>query len=328
MQVQNSSLLSVKNLSLDLMTEAGRYPLIRKISFDVKEGQVLGIVGESGSGKTVTCLSLTRLLPEPPILYREGQVVFDGVDLWRLSEKELRSVRTAGISIIFQDALNALNPVIKVGKQVSEVLQAQQDISRTEAYRQTVALFQQVGIPLPEVRYHHFPHQLSGGLQQRVMIAMAIAGNPRLLIADEPTTALDVTIQVQIIELLKDLGRKKGMSIIFINHDLGLIAEMCDEVLVMYGGEIVEYAPVNRLFENPVHPYTRLLMESIPRLDISRGKLKQIPGQPPAPEQYPTGCKFHPRCPFADEKCQRESPPKFSIAPNHYHRCWHPSIPE
>jgi oligopeptide/dipeptide ABC transporter ATP-binding protein len=321
-------LLTVKNLSLDVLSEQGRFPLIRNISFSVRQGKVLGIVGESGSGKTVTCLSLTRLLPQPPIYYLTGEVLFEGQDLWKISQEDLRHIRGSGIANIFQEALSALNPVISVGKQVSEVLTIHTGISKKEAHDRTIELFQQVGIPSPEVRFQHYPHQLSGGLQQRAMIAMALAGNPRLLIADEPTTALDVTIQVQIIELLRRLQRERNMSIIFISHDLGLISELCDDVLVMYAGEMIEYSSLEELFAHPAHPYTHLLLNSIPRLDRERGKLIEIPGQVPSPANYPSGCKFHPRCPYAREKCNLESPITFNTGEFHQHRCWFPLLTE
>jgi oligopeptide/dipeptide ABC transporter ATP-binding protein len=321
-------LLTVKNLSLDVLSEQGRFPLIRNISFSVRQGKVLGIVGESGSGKTVTCLSLTRLLPQPPIYYLTGEVLFEGQDLWKISGEDLRHIRGSGIANIFQEALSALNPVISVGKQVNEVLTIHTGISKKEAHDRTIELFQQVGIPSPEVRFQHYPHQLSGGLQQRAMIAMALAGNPRLLIADEPTTALDVTIQVQIIELLRRLQRERNMSIIFISHDLGLISELCDDVLVMYAGEMIEYSSLEELFAHPAHPYTHLLLNSIPRLDRERGKLIEIPGQVPSPANYPSGCKFHPRCPYAREKCNLESPITFNTGEFHQHRCWFPLLTE
>ncbi len=325
-QNKDKNLLAVRNLSLDVLSEEGRHPLIRNIAFTVKQSKVLGIVGESGSGKTVTCLSLTRLLPQPPIYYLKGDVQFEEENLWEMSRDSLRRIRGSGISYIFQEALSALNPVLTVGNQVSEVLIIHQGIRKEEADQQTIELFHQVGIPSPEVRFQHYPHQLSGGLQQRVMIAMALAGNPRLLIADEPTTALDVTIQVQIIELLKQLQRERNMSIIFISHDLGLISEICDDVLVMYAGEMIEYTSLEQLFAHPVHPYTHLLLNSIPRLDRKRGQLTEIPGQVPSPANYPSGCKFHPRCPYAREKCTRESPPVSKLENLHQHRCWFPLL--
>lgn len=321
-------LLDVDQLSLDVFTENGRFPLIRNISFTLSEGEVLGIVGESGSGKSVTCLSLTKLLSEPPIFYREGAVWFTSVNLWEIPLPRLRKIRGSEIAFIFQEAFSALNPVLSVGKQVEEILRLHANMNKKQAYQQTIELFRQTGIPSPEVRYQNYPHQLSGGLQQRVMIALALAGNPRLLIADEPTTALDVTIQVQIINLLKKLQKERNMSVIFVSHDMGLIAEICDKVLVMYAGEMVEYAPAIHLFEKPTHPYTQLLLKTIPRLDARRGQFQEIPGQVPSPANYPSGCKFHPRCPFSDATCRQQSPPTFEIPENHFHRCWHPQPPK
>ncbi len=323
---KSQNLLQVRDLSLDVLTEQGRFPLVQNISFDLEAGKVLGIVGESGSGKTVTCMGLTRLLPEPPIYYREGEVWLNGQDLWKLPPDQIIKKRGSEIGIIFQEALSALNPVIRVGKQVEEVLRHHFDLSKSEAYQEAIELFNQVGIPSPEIRYNHYPHQLSGGLQQRIMIAMALAGDPHLLIADEPTTALDVTIQVQIMELLKNLQRQREMAIIFVSHDLGLIAELCDHVLVMYAGEIVEYGGVHEIFDSPAHPYTQLLIRTIPRIQSERGKFVEIPGQVPSPANYPEGCRFHPRCPFADGKCKEEAPDVFILNPSHRYRCWHPDL--
>ncbi len=320
--------MSVRDLALDVLTEDGSFPLIRNVEFDVYPGTVLGIVGESGSGKTVTCMSLTRLLPSPPIYYRQGTVRFRDRNLRDLSPSGLREIQGTGIGIIFQEALSALNPVIKVGPQVTEVLKIHLGMDKKQAYSEAINLFKQVGIPSPEVRFHHYPHQLSGGLQQRVMIAIALAGNPRLLIADEPTTALDVTVQVQIIELLKKLQKEREMAIIFVSHDLGLIAEICDDVMVMYAGEMVEKAAVKSIFSRPVHPYTRLLLKTIPRLNAPRGDLTEISGQVPSPANYPAGCKFHPRCPLADGKCREFTPDTFRPEKRHLHRCWHPRLEE
>ncbi|MFZ0391693.1 MAG: ABC transporter ATP-binding protein [Calditrichia bacterium] len=323
--INENTVLRVEQLSLDVLTENGRHPLVRDISFELPKGKVLGIVGESGSGKTVTCLSLTKLLPQPPIMYQQGKVLFRKQDLWELPADKLRRVRGEGIGFIFQEAFSALNPVLPVGKQVAEVFRYHMGHNVKKAEEETLQLFRQVGIPSPEVRYSHFPHQLSGGLQQRVMIAMALAGNPEILIADEPTTALDVTIQVQIITLLKRLQQERRMAVIFVSHDLGLIAEICDEVLVMYAGEMVEKASASRIFSHPVHPYTQLLLKTAPRLNARRGELTVIPGQVPSPAHYPAGCKFHPRCPLATEECKAESPPLFQVSGNHLHRCLHPA---
>ncbi len=321
---KTSTVLRARHLRLDVLTENAIHQLVHDITFEVNRGEVLGIVGESGSGKTVTCMSLTRLLPQPPFIYHSGEVLFEDQNIWSLPESKLRKIRGTGIGVIFQEAMSALNPVLTVGDQVAEIFRIHRGMDRKSSLDQTVQLFVQVGIPSPEVRLRHYPHQLSGGLQQRVMIAMALAGNPHLLIADEPTTALDVTIQVQILELLKGLQKQGKMAIIFISHDLGLIAEMCDRVLVMYAGEIVEQSPVQELFSRATHPYTRLLIQTIPHLGKKRGKLQEIPGQVPFPANFPDGCRFHPRCPQAREKCRGESPGITHQNDKHSYRCWYP----
>lgn len=318
-----SPLLQVEDLSIGLSTTEGTVNLVREVHLEVYPGEVVGIVGESGSGKSVTCLSFTRLLDSPPLVYQSGGVLFEGQDLWQLPERALQGLRATGIGIIFQEAGSALNPVLKIGRQISEVLERHFRMSRREAKEKAIELLRQVGIPSPKERYDQYPHQLSGGMQQRVMIAIALAGAPRLLIADEPTTALDVTIQVQILEELRRLNEERKMSMLFINHDLGLIAELCDRVLVMYAGEIVESADVKTLFRSPKHPYTRMLLESIPRMDLERGALKEIPGQVPAPGDFPDGCRFHPRCPYAVEDCHKKRPVLTQSNQNQF-RCWNP----
>ncbi|RMH79093.1 MAG: ABC transporter ATP-binding protein [Calditrichaeota bacterium] len=315
-------LLSVRRLQVDMRTEKGRFPVVRDLSFDLLPGETVGIVGESGSGKTVTCLSLLRLIPSPPAVYRTGEVLLEGVDLWQLSEGELQRVRGNRVAVIFQEALSALNPVMSVGEQVAEVLIYHRGLDRVAAEEAVVGLFRQVGISDPEKRLRQYPHQLSGGLQQRVMIAMALAGQPRILIADEPTTALDVTIQVQILELLRELQQTLGMSLLFISHDLAVIAEICRRVLVMYAGQIVEGGPIEEIFRDPRHPYTRLLLNSIPDLQKPRGAFRPIPGQIPSPERLPSGCPFHPRCPEAVSRCRTEAPPLISLSPHRTVRCW------
>lgn len=319
----SSALLTVEDLSLGISTSKGIVNLVRDVNLEVYPGEVVGIVGESGSGKTVTCLSFTRLLDSPPLVYQKGRVLFGGKNIWELPENELQKIRATGIGVIFQEAGSALNPVVKIGRQISEVLEKHFQLSRREAKEKSIELLRQVGIPSPEERFDQYPHQLSGGMQQRVMIAIALAGAPRLLIADEPTTALDVTIQVQILEELRRLNEERQMAMLFINHDLGLIAELCDRVMVMYAGEIVETADVKTLFRSPRHPYTRLLLESIPRIDLERGQLKEIPGQVPAPGEFPEGCRFHPRCPYALEDCRQQRPP-LTQANNSQFRCWNP----
>lgn len=326
--VLNTPLLRVNRLSLDVLIEGKKYSLIKQVSFEVKKGEVVGIVGESGSGKTVTCLSLIKLLHQPPFFYRSGQVLFLGKDLWTLPEIDLRKIRGSKISFIFQEAFNALNPVIKAGTQVAEIFRIHGNLSKKEAREKTLALFRTISIHSPEIRYNSYPHQLSGGLQQRVMIAMALAGNPDLLIADEPTTALDVTIQVEIMEELKKLKRQQNMATIFINHDLGLIAELCDRVIVMYAGEVLEEAPVGELFAHPVHPYTQMLLKSVPRLGKPKGELVEITGQVPSPKEYPAGCIFSPRCPYTDEICFKQPPVRKSASQQHFYKCWHPQTAE
>jgi len=313
---KTTPILQARSLRLDIRSENGTLPILRDVSFDLRPGEALGIVGESGSGKTVTCLSLLRLLPSPPALYRSGSVLFRGEDLWQASEKALQTIRGRRIAMIFQEALSALNPVLKAGEQAAEPLTLHSGKTRREAQQEVLELFARVGIPDPERRFQQYPHQLSGGLQQRVMIAMALACRPEILIADEPTTALDVTIQVQILDLLKNLQRESGMSMIFISHDLGVIAETCQRVLVMYAGQIVESASIEQIFASPQHPYTRLLLQTIPGLDKPRGVLSPIPGQIPSPGALP------PRCPEAAERCQLDPPPPISLPSGQEVRCW------
>ena len=322
-QHNHSPLLSVQHLCVNMQSENGLLSIIRDVSFDVYPGETIGIVGESGSGKTVTCLSLLRLITSPPAVYQGGKVFFRERDLWQASEKELLSIRGRHIAVIFQEALSALNPVIKVGVQVAEVLMYHEGQSKSVARENVLKLFDRVGIPAAEERFEQYPHQLSGGLQQRVMIAMALACRPALLIADEPTTALDVTIQVQILELLKELQQEHRMSMIFISHDLGVIAEMCQRVLVMYAGQVVESGRIESIFGSPRHPYTRLLLKTIPDVNKPRGEFIPIPGQIPSPGNLPPGCAFHPRCPEADATCPLREPPLARFPDNHPVRCWH-----
>jgi oligopeptide/dipeptide ABC transporter ATP-binding protein len=313
--------LKINNCNIDITTEFGIFPVLRNISFNLFPGETLGIVGESGSGKTVTCLSLLKLMTTPPALYRSGSVEFNGKDLWKISESELKKIRGKEISIVFQEALSALNPVIKVGEQISEIYTYHLNLSKSEAKNRVINLLERVGISDSLKRYHQYLHQLSGGLQQRIMFALALAGNPSVLIADEPTTALDVPIQLQILELLKELQRDFGMSIIFVSHDLGVIAEVCHRVIVMYAGSIVETGEVNSVFSNPQHPYTRLLMETIPNLKKQRGEFVPIAGQVPSLQQLPIGCKFHPRCPEVFQRCNDEPTLEY-LSKGQYVSCW------
>ena len=317
-----SLILSVENLSIDIQTEQGTLPIIRDVSFELEAGETLGIVGESGSGKTLSCLGLLKLIPAPPAVYRGGKVLFRGNDLWQMPADELRSIRGRQISVIFQEALSALNPVMKVGAQVAEMMTHHLGMSSHTARAEVLRLFDRVGIPDVEDRFDQFPHQLSGGLQQRVMIAMALACQPSVLIADEPTTALDVTIQVQILELLKSIQQETGMALVFISHDLGVIAEVAQRVQVMYAGQVVESAGIRDLFRNPQHPYTRLLLETVPDIQKIRGEYQSIPGQIPAPSNLPEGCKFHPRCPDVMPTCRQKEPRLISRADLSQVRCF------
>lgn len=315
-------LLRVENLSVDLRSEESVHPVLRRVSFGLDDGETLGIVGESGSGKTVTCLSLLKLIPSPPAVYRSGSVWFRGKNLFQMEDWELTSYRGKKIAFIFQEALSALNPVMKIGRQVAEAMPQASEKSGSRLRHDVLELFRRVGIPDGEQRYGQYPHQLSGGLQQRVMIAMALASGPDLLIADEPTTALDVTIQIQILELLKRLQKETGMGMIFVSHDLGVIAQMCSTILVMYAGSVVETAPAGALFDNPVHPYTQKLIAALPAIDKKRGEFEAIPGQVPSIDALPPGCKFHPRCPEATEQCTHEEPELKLLPDGHSVACW------
>ncbi len=318
----NSALLEVKDLKTYFLTEAGAVPAVESLSFTLSEGQVLGIVGESGCGKSVSALSILRLVP-PPGVIAGGEIRFKGQDLLAMPENELESIRGNEISMIFQEPMTSLNPVFRVGEQIAEVLLRHKRISKKEANVQAIDLLGRVGVPSPEIRVRDYPHKLSGGMRQRVMIAMAIACNPRLIIADEPTTALDVTIQAQILSLLDDLRQTQGMALLLISHDLGVIAEMAEQVLVMYTGRVVENAGVKELFENPLHPYTQGLMKSVPGVAGKGGnRLEPIPGVVPSLLALPPGCKFNTRCPWSFDRCFREEPELAAPAGGHPVRCW------
>lgn len=283
------------------------------VSFDIRRGETVGIVGESGSGKSVTALSLLRLIAPPGRIEPGSHIVFEGTDLLTLDDEAMRSVRGRQIAMIFQEPMSALNPVLTVGDQVAEVVRVHTDATSKEAWHRAVEMLALTGIPDAAERAKQYPHQLSGGMRQRVMIAMALVMHPALVIADEPTTALDVTIQAQILELLRDLQAKFGMAIVLITHDLGVVAESCNRVLVMYGGEIVEQADVTTLFDAPHHPYTRGLMRAMPQLGTQHERLLTIPGVVPPPTAWPSGCRFRDRCEFAWERCEREHPPLYQI---------------
>lgn len=319
----HQKILKVEDLVTRFNTPEGTVYAVNGVSFDLGEGETLGVVGESGCGKSVTMLSVMQLIPRPPGKIVNGKAYFHGDDLLQLSPDEIRSVRGSQIAMIFQDPMTSLNPVLTIGKQVSEPLMLHLGMTKKDAEERVVELLRLVGIPEAEKRLTQYPHQFSGGMRQRVMIAMALACNPQILIADEPTTALDVTIQAQIIELVKKLRDEIGMSVIWITHDLGVVAGMAQRMMVMYAGYIIEEAPVKELYSNPTHPYTLGLLGSLPRLD--RGgehtKLNVIPGLPPLLLEKPVACPFQPRCPYSFERCE-ENPPLMDVGVNHRAACW------
>ena len=325
-----SALLDVRALKTFFQVEGGEFPAVDGISFSIDPGRTLGIVGESGCGKSVTALSIMGLVPRPPGRIAGGEILFDGVDLLQLSAAALRELRGNRISMIFQEPMTSLNPVFTVGHQIAEAAIVHQGLGRKPARARAIEMLRLVGIPDPSERVDHYPHQMSGGMRQRVMIAMALICHPQLLIADEPTTALDVTIQAQILELLDRLQRELGMAVMLITHDLGVVAGSADRVVVMYAGQVVEQAPTGELFARPLHPYTEGLLASVPRLDTRvsqvRGRLHSIPGQVPAATAWPAGCRFHPRCPYAWDRCAAEEPPLLDSAGGeagtHTVRCW------
>lgn len=316
-------LLELRNLCTDFDTDEGRVRAVEDISFAVKAGETLGIVGESGCGKSVTALSIMRLLPQPMGQISNGQIIFEGRDLVEIPLSAMEKIRGNRISMVFQEPMTALNPVHTIGKQLAEVLLLHKDISKADALRRSVAILQQVGIPSPEIRMGEYPHQLSGGMRQRVVIAIALACKPSLLIADEPTTALDVTIQAQILELIKELQAEMAMSVILITHDLGVIAETCDSVVVMYAGKVVERGTVFDIFDHPTHPYTRGLLASIPRLDHERKvKLNTIDGMVPGLQDLADGCRFENRCPYKRDLCDTATPTAETVSGEHQVSCY------
>ena len=307
-------LLDVENLQTEFHTSEGVVKAVNGISYTLEEGGILGIVGESGSGKSVSVLSLLKLLPQPPALIKDGAATFDGRDLLAMTDKEIRAVRGNEIAIIFQDPMTSLNPIMKIGKQIGEALELHMGMNESDARQRTIELLNHVGIPMADQRLEQYPHQLSGGMRQRVMIALGLSCNPRLLIADEPTTALDVTIQAQIIALVRGLQEETGMAVIWITHDLGVIAGLADQVIVMYSGYVVEYAAVDDLFENPRHPYTLGLLSSLPEMgDDETEELQTIRGTPPDLINLPPGCPFAPRCDYVIERCLAENPPLTTV---------------
>lgn len=323
---KNGILLQVKDLCTYFYTLEGIVKAVDGVSFDLEQGETLGLVGESGCGKSITALSILRLINSPPGKIVRGEIKFEGLDLLRLSETRMRAIRGKAISMIFQEPMTSLNPVLTIGAQISEAILTHQNLIKQEAMKDAVKMLRLVGIPSPEKRAHEYPHQMSGGMRQRVMIAMALACRPKLIIADEPTTALDVTIQAQILELMLELRREMGTAIVLITHNLGVIAEMAERVGIMYAGRLMEIATVKDLFSEPLHPYTQGLLFSIPRIDQDIDKyttpLKEIAGTVPRLINLPTGCKFYSRCPHSIDQCTREEPSLELKKSGHWVRCW------
>ncbi|AYO31390.1 MAG: peptide/nickel transport system ATP-binding protein [Thermoanaerobacteraceae bacterium] len=317
----SENILEVKNLKTYFYTEEAVVPAVDGVSFSIAKGETLGIVGESGSGKSVTALSIMRLLPEPPAKIIGGQVLFKGEDLVSKTNDQMRRVRGNSISMIFQEPMTSLNPVYTIGRQISEAIMLHQKVGKKDAMKKAVEMLKLVKIPLPEKRISDYPHQMSGGMRQRVMIAMALSCVPELLIADEPTTALDVTIQAQILALIKELKERLGTSVILITHDLGVVAEVAEKVMVMYCGRAVEYADVATLYESPRHPYTVGLLNSIPKIKGPKQKLKAIPGVVPQPQDITAGCRFQTRCTYVKDRCLTDEPPLFNVGQSLV-RCW------
>ncbi|MEK5520392.1 ABC transporter ATP-binding protein [Heyndrickxia sp. FSL W8-0423] len=317
-----AELLKISDLKTHFFSEKGVVKAVDGVTITVNKGETVGIVGESGCGKSVTSLSIMRLLKDTPGKIVDGEISFEGKDLTGLSEKAMRSIRGNEIAMIFQEPMTSLNPVYKIGRQLVESIRLHMKKDAHAAKEHAIKMLELVGIPRAREIMKEYPHQLSGGMRQRVMIAMAMSCNPKLLIADEPTTALDVTIQAQILDLMRKLREESDSSILLITHDLGVVAEMCDRVVIMYAGKVVEESDVNTIFENPKHPYTRGLLGSIPKLGMKIDRLQSIAGNVPAPEEMPKGCKFAPRCPFAMDKCREKEPQLRKVNENHTTRCW------
>ena len=318
-----ATLLEVKDLQTHFFTMDGVVKAVDGVSYDLEEGETLGLVGESGCGKSVSALSLMRLIPDPPGKIVNGEVVLDGEDILKIDMDDMRNIRGAKMSMVFQEPMTSLNPVLTIERQLTETLQLHKGMSKVEARREGVDLLSRVGIPDPEQRIKQYPHQFSGGMRQRVMIAMALSCNPRLIIADEPTTALDVTIQAQILELMKSLTTEFGVALIVITHNLGVVARYADRVNIMYAGRIIERGTAREIYSNPRHPYTVGLLRSVPRLDLPRrAKLDPIEGQPPDLVNLPAGCAFRARCRWAVDKCATDMPMLQETSPNHWSACW------
>lgn len=315
----NDIFLSVKDLTVKYVTTEETVHAVNNVSFNLRKGKTLGLVGETGAGKTSIANAILRILPVPPAVVPSGEILLEGTDLMQISEEEMRKVRGNRITMIFQDPMTALNPVMTVGRQISEVIELHNKISKAEARKRAEEMLELVGIPA--ARYDEYPGQFSGGMKQRVVIAIALACTPDLLLADEPTTALDVTIQAQVLDLIRELNQKKQTSMILITHDLGVVAEMCDDVAVVYAGEVIESGSLKELFKNPKHPYTLGLFGSIPRIDDDSDRLHPIEGLPPDPANLPQGCKFSPRCPHATEACRSGEIEMYEVTPGHLCRC-------
>ena len=305
---QSETLLEIKDLCVEFKTMAGTVHAVDHLSYTLHRGEKLGIVGESGSGKSVSSLAMMQLIPNPPGKVTGGQILYNGKDLVKLSEREMQKIRGNEISMIFQEPMTSLNPIIRCGKQIAESLRLHRGMKKKEAMEEAIKMMQAVGIANPQARAYEYPHQMSGGMRQRVMIAMALACQPQILIADEPTTALDVTIQAQILDLIRDLNQEMNTSVVFITHDLGVVSELCDTVIVMYNGHIVEKAPTADIFREPLHPYTQGLLSAIPRITKERKPLSTIEGMVPNPVERIKGCRFWPRCPKACDRCRKEEP--------------------
>lgn len=318
----NDVVLSVENLKTYFETRWGTVKAVDGVSFDLRKGETLGIVGESGSGKSVTMLSLMRLVPSPPGKIVDGRILLDGQDLAQLNDQQMSEIRGSQIALIIQDPMTSLNPVFNIGNQVGEAIKIHQDIPKRGVVQQVLDVLRKVNIPAADTRVRDYPHQMSGGMRQRVVGAIGISCEPSVLIADEPTTSLDVTIQAQYLKLLRDLQQESDLALIFITHDFGIVAKMCDRVAVMYAGRIVELGDVRQIFNNPSHPYTEALLSSVPKLEEDVERLYSIEGQPPTLHDLPTGCPFAPRCQYAMDKCLETYPPEFPVDERHYAACW------
>lgn len=316
--------LEVKDLVVEYTSGEETVHAVNGVTFSLEKGKTLALVGETGAGKTTMAKTIMRILPDPPAKIRKGQVFLNGADLLSMSETDMRKVRGGKISMVFQDPMTALNPVMRVGDQIAEVIKIHNNITKKEAKERAVHMLEMVGIT--RERYGEYPHQFSGGMKQRVIIAIALACSPELLLADEPTTALDVTIQAQVLEMMNDLRKKQNTSMILITHDLGVVANVSDDVAIVYAGEIIEYGSKRSIFKNPSHPYTIGLFGAIPDLDQDTRRLANIEGLPPDPTNLPEGCRFHPRCPYATEECKKKAVPMREIETGHFLRCFHGSV--